>query len=404
MQRRSEVQASGVEREVGGGGAGVEERASSSLEEGAPESDRGLSDLSGLSSCGDSSSSSFFFSRLQLGAVPGKGRALLSAEAAEAGSLLLLEEPLLCAALPDSPEVCATCLGDAVESCQACGDGCCQDCLPHCCPQPDKAELDIRASIWFRLYERYVLLLMESAPAPDQSLPLASSCGQQELEGEVDWSAFARVPTSVYEGWGKFADAAELFVQPVRRRLRQLGKILPDETEEGSLAQQRVLQALTTAGFLDFYRLARANATQVGDRGSAIFSTHACLNHACDANAVAFRVLDVFPATCGGEGGAGTGTSGLKNRHPASLLVLAQRQLAEGEEVSIDYLGGQQEGSSLQSTASSSSEQLFLRYGFCCRCPPCLERGGGSATPLPVMPRDENKLFSERTRTLPAVR
>ncbi|CAK0790665.1 unnamed protein product, partial [Prorocentrum cordatum] len=146
--------------------------------------------------------------------------------------------------------------GRATRSAQIQLTGTCGRCGPHVCTAPDEGEREMRGSIWYR---------------------------PQGGDADVDWDAFARVPTSVYDG-------------------------------------------VAPAGFLDFYRLARANAAAVSDRGSAIFRTHARLNHSCEPSC-----LCDFPAlAAAGAGGAGC---------PAAVAVLAEREIAAGQEVCISYLG-----------------------------------------------------------------
>merc|ERR1712113_88588 len=163
----------------------------------------------------------------------GKGRALLAACVAREHDVLLIEAPLLCAARPGARHACGVCLGDAEEYCESCDEGYCAMCGPHAawCPMPDESEKEFRQSVWYRLYSKYVSLLLSDRP-----------------DSVVRWDAFARVPTTVYSGWDKFADVADRVVQPLSQRYAAV-------VIEGGLAAQ----ALTAAGFLDFYLLARAN-------------------------------------------------------------------------------------------------------------------------------------------------
>merc|ERR1712039_346700 len=113
--------------------------------------------------------------------------------------------------------------------------------------------------------------------------------------------------------------------------------------------------ALTAEGFLDFYRMARANATCVKDRGSALFETHACFNHACDANAVVVRMLDIPTFADSGK--------------PAgAIAVFTTRAVALDEELCIDYLG--------YADVEDVRIELQCRYGFVCTCSKCQSREG----------------------------
>lgn len=288
---------------------------------------------------------------LRPGSLPGKGRAVFAARNVAKHDLLLVEAPLLCVALPGARHACGVCLGDAdvAAYCEACKEGFCTPCgASHlqCCPRPDDGELELRSSLWYGLYNRYVELLLKEGEGEGD-----------DASGGVDWDDFARVPTSIYgEGWEKFAAAADLFVAPVQRRCGA-------RAAPGS----RASQALSAHGFLDFYRLARANAAEVSGWGSGIFRLHAQLNHACEPNAVVLRLLDLGP-----------GAKGLAP-HQGSIVVLATRSIAEGEEVCINYrLEGE------------SREELEERYGFVCLCQACAARGtapaevGGSGAPPPL--------------------
>eukprot|EP00933_Yihiella_yeosuensis_P052387 TRINITY_DN5044_c0_g1_i2.p1 TRINITY_DN5044_c0_g1~~TRINITY_DN5044_c0_g1_i2.p1 ORF type:complete len:278 (-),score=48.23 TRINITY_DN5044_c0_g1_i2:113-946(-) len=262
--------------------------------------------------------------------LPGKGRGLVATSDVSEGTLLLIDKPLLCAAVPEADgKACSRCLGDLDERpCEICGEGTCVECSPHDCPKPEAADTEIHKSLWFRLYKRFIESLLEEDEA--------------EVAKKVDWSACARVPTSVYEGWDCFREAADVFVTPVRRQLAKR-QIL-----EGS----SIHQALCKEGFLDFYLMARANATSVGVRGSAIFLTHACLNHSCQPNAVAFQLVDLPPLA--------SLLSESAPCHPATLVVMAQRHIKEGEEVCISYL---------QDRCSRAA--LLEQYGFNCQCGAC---------------------------------
>lgn len=253
------------------------------------------------------------------GWLHGKGRALLASKDISSGSPILIEAPVLCSSRPGAVHACAWCLADASERCDVCDAGMCQQCGPHSCPKPCNEEQQARGSVWYRLYERYIHYLMHY--------------------DDINWSAYARVPTTLYEGWEKFAAAAHIFVQPLERRLR-------NQIQPGSAADK----ALTVEGFLDFYLLARANSAAIGDRGSAIFKVHACLNHSCAPNAVVLRLLDL-PALVPKDGG---------DVHPASIIVFAKGDIPSHEEVCISYI-----------TEGEDSEELRRRYGFDCLCHQC---------------------------------
>lgn len=257
---------------------------------------------------------------LKAALIQGKGRALRATGGVQEGAALLVEEPLLCASRAGAVHACGTCLGDAAGVCEACGEGICGTCA-HTCTLPDSEECSLRDSIWYRLYCKYVHRLMQ----PDCPEPW-------------EWAVFARLAPSVYEGWASFSASADVFVRPLRRRL---GPSVADD----SMADR----ALTVEGFLDFFLLIRANAVAIGDRGSALFRGHACLNHACEPNALALR----FPDFSGSYGGF----------HPASIIVLACRHIEAGEEVCINYLHDE--------NVSDMRRELRERYGFDCGCVSC---------------------------------
>jgi len=256
--------------------------------------------------------------------IEGKGRGLRATEDVEAGATLFVEAPLLCASSPGARHACGICLGDAISFCADCDEGCCAECAPHACLGLDSGEAELRQSVWYRLYVKFISMLIGG------------------MDGDVDWNAFARVPTEVYDGWSRFAASAELFVKPVRRRWGA----------EAMSGEAR--RALTPNGFLDFYLLARANAAEVRNRGSAIFRRHALFNHACCPNAVIFGLFDFLGVRP---------SSASARHHPASIVVLAEQSIPKDEEVCIDYR-----------MTGETSEDLRKRYGFTCSCSDCSVR------------------------------
>lgn len=223
-------------------------------------------------------------------------------------------------------------------------------------------------SVWLRLYARHAA-----------RLSLDPSCSPV-------WEAFGRGPARTEET-EVLRDACGAWVEPLRTHitaaLAPTGAALP-------LAAARVL---TPDGFLDFYRLARANAQALrveaptapllchllgagpppgaealvahvlqacgGDAAgippaglaSGLFVHHSRLNHSCINNAAV-----VAPAA--GEGGR--------------VRVVATRAIAAGEEVTISYLS--------QAAAAADREErrreLRDAFHFDCLCAVCSDPGG----------------------------
>mmetsp|Transcript_44204 Transcript_44204/g.140506 ORF Transcript_44204/g.140506 Transcript_44204/m.140506 type:complete len:124 (-) Transcript_44204:54-425(-) len=114
---------------------------------------------------------------LRPGHATAKGRAMWALHEAREGAVLLIESPLLCTSMPGARDVCGACLGDAAEYCDQCDEGTCKSCHPHqCSSPPDGGDRELRGSLWYRLYHKYIGSLVKG-------------------EDGANWADFARVPT-----------------------------------------------------------------------------------------------------------------------------------------------------------------------------------------------------------------
>lgn len=266
---------------------------------------------------------------VEVGSVDGKGRALRATKFVTKDSLLFWDKPLLCTAYSGLRNVCDSCLGDSAEYCELCDQGTCSACSPHVCRPPIMTNIDSQGLLFVHLYIKYVQRLIQAS----------AGSGEQDI-----WSEFARLSTSVIgDAWAEFDASSQPLVEAMRKRYGEAAR-------NNSL----VCKALTREGFLDFVSLAMANSASVGTcltRGIAIFKTHACMNHACDANAVSMAFKDI-PSFC-----ETAHTDAVMN---GSIAVFATRSIDVGEEVCISYLG-----------LDEDPDELPSRYGFRCCCTRC---------------------------------
>uniref|UniRef100_A0A383WD32 SET domain-containing protein n=1 Tax=Tetradesmus obliquus TaxID=3088 RepID=A0A383WD32_TETOB len=332
-------------------------------------------------------------SAVEVRALPGRGRGLVTTRQVEAGEAVLVEEPLLLTVSQEAKDnACAHCLCwlercTGAVRCQACHQA--AFCSPQC-QQQAAAKPWVHADATCRAYAQLPLLLPGDAEGQASLRFLIQAAGLKHSSGAANSSSAASsCSVGGHEQLSGYAALMALVGEPSPAVMAQAAVLQPALCQALGDASCSVLSVQEAASLLakeaanSFGLLAPLGQQGSGDgtaaggdagarvlRGGALYPTCALLNHECLPNVARFDALDAavdgrWPAQWPGQPAAhGSSSSSAGHASSTAVVMRALHALPPGSEVTLSYFP-------LHWELRERQAQAQQVYGFTCGCPRC---------------------------------
>ncbi|KAF6257373.1 hypothetical protein COO60DRAFT_1233872 [Scenedesmus sp. NREL 46B-D3] len=322
-------------------------------------------------------------SAVEVKALPGRGRGLVTARQIEAGEAVVVEEPLLLTVSQEAKDnACAHCLCwlercPGAVRCQACQQA--SFCSPQC-QQQAAAKPWVHAEATCRAYSQLPVLLPGDAEGQGSLRFLIQVAGLKHsssngcsLGGNEQQSGYAALMALVGEpSPATLTQAANLQPALCRALGDASGSVLSLQEAAALLAKEQA----NSFGLLAPLAQQQGSGGSAGGgggarvlRGGAVYPTCALINHECLPNVARFDALDAavdgrwpaqWPRQSPANGGSGSGCGASST----AVVMRALHGLPRGSEVTLSYFP-------LHWDLHERQAQAQQVYGFTCGCPRC---------------------------------